>query len=136
MALIEKTILDRNGNPKVITVAVKDDFALPARESWRGIEFGWSADDVAPDDGGASALRQEVCDRATATGGTVLARQYSVDNEDIEVVYHCGNRYVVYGEASIAAIKKWAKEAKISFKKAHWARMTHTDKGFRFDPLS
>jgi hypothetical protein len=137
MALAQKTILDRNGNPKVITVTIADEPTSELRESWRGVEFGWTADDIAPDDGGYSARRQAAADYAVGRGGTVIARQVDVGGEYVELIYNCGRNYTVFGDASVATVKAWAKQAGIRFYPARWHRFVMDDEGkFVFTALS
>ena len=83
---IEKSILDRNGNPKTIKVRVGGDGAINENPRWRGLEYGWTADDVSPETP-ETAQRQNLQEWATRHGGEVVARHVKLGRSYVPIIY-------------------------------------------------
>lgn len=85
-SFIEKTILDRNGIPKVIKLKIAGEQGIVKRPKWRGLEFGWTSNDVTPEDKN-SYLRQLMQDWVINHNGEVLARNVKIGHTYIPLVY-------------------------------------------------
>jgi len=117
---VEKTITDRNGNPKTIKVKVAGDGAISQNPSWRGLEFGWTADDITPEND-ETAKRQSSQDWALAHGGEIVARHVKIGRSYIPLVYKKNDVlvFVTYDEKTAPSNwNHWAAQIEYDFSSA------------------
>jgi len=89
---VKKTIVDRNGNEKIVNVKVGT--AIRSNARWRGLEYGWGAEDVAPENRDTQ-VRQKIQDWAQSQGGEVIARHVKMGSHYVPLVYTIGNKLFV-----------------------------------------
>jgi hypothetical protein len=129
---ITKEILDKNGNPKTIQVKVAGDAYRP-NPSWRGIEYGWTIDDVAPEsiDGN---WRQDIADWVVSHGGVVVARRVDIDNEEVPLVYTANHSllFVVFDkEPEPKHWQQWSQDSGIDKEQVLLHRVIHDGNSVR-----
>lgn len=112
---VEKTILDRNGIPKIIRVKVAGGQGIVTKPKWRGLEFGWNANDVTPEDE-SSSYRQIMQEWVIEHGGEVLARHVKIGRKYIPVVYSKNGDifFITIGDTVNINYESWMKLADLS----------------------
>ena len=110
---VEKTILDRNGNPKSIRVKVSGSGVIRPNPAWRGLEYGWTAEDSTPENDG-TVKRQSAQDWVVAHGGEVIARHFKIGKKYVPLAYAKGDFLVFVTQQGVSiptGWKKWAESA-------------------------
>ena len=103
---VERTITDRNGNAKTIKVKVAGDGVISKHPSWRGLEFGWTADDITPEND-ETAKRQSSQDWVLAHGGEIVARHVKIGRSYTPLVYKKNDALIFVTYEDRGAPRSW-----------------------------